>query len=225
MPDWVDYREVKARVTFRQVFEHYALLDGVLPDDKGEIAICCPFHEGRSRTLKANDTKHGFKCFAPECDKQGNVITFAEAMEGLSFRDAALFLQSTFMKSTGKASPDEDPGRPRPPEETSNTKAASDVAEAVNEPRKTPPDPAFSGKVVNSEVAEKTPLETPEKPPQATTGTEKGKGYMREVEAKLRELLHEGDDEATIKWVKSELYASYKRGQASPREKVTTEVP
>ncbi len=48
---------------------------------------------------------------------------------------------------------------------------------------------------------------------------------MREVEAALRGLLHEGDDEATIKWVKSELYASYKRGQASPREKVTTEVP
>ena len=32
MPDWVDYREVKARVTFRQVFEHYALLDGAVED-------------------------------------------------------------------------------------------------------------------------------------------------------------------------------------------------
>ncbi len=195
MAIWVSYSEVKAQVTFQQVFEHYALLDGALPDDKGEIAICCPFHEGRSRTLKANDTKHGFKCFSPECDKQGNVITFAEAMEGLSFRDAALFLQSTFMKPTGQ-----------PPEETSNTKAASDVAEAVNEPRKTPPDEV--AEVVNSEVAEKTPLETPEKPPQATTDKAKGKGYMREVEATLRDLLHEGDDEATIKWVKSELYAS-----------------
>ncbi len=230
MAVWVSYSEVKAQVTFQQVFEHYALLDGALPDDKGEIAICCPFHEGRSRTLKANDTKHGFKCFSPECDKQGNVITFAEAMEGLSFRDAALFLQSTFMKPTGKASPDEDPGRPRASKKAGDTKVASDVAEAVNEPRKTsargkPPDPASSGKVAESEVSEQTPLETPEKPPQGTSGKEKGKGYMREVEAKLRELLHEGDDEATIKWVKSELYASYKRGQASPREKVTTEVP
>ena len=234
MAEWVNFSEVKAQVTFQQVFEHYALLDGALSDDKGEIAICCPFHDSRSRTLKANDTKHGFKCFSPECDKQGNVITFAEAMEGLSFREAALFLQSTFMKPPDKARTEEDPGRPRASEKAGDTKAASDVADAVNEPREIassasaisrgkPPDEVVE--VVEIEVVEKTPLETPEKPPQETTGKEKGKGYMREVEAKLRELLHEGDDGETVKWVKAELYASYKRGQASPREKVTTEVP
>ena len=84
MAEWVEYREVKARVTFRQVFAHYALLDGAVEEGKGDkrvIAICCPFCGGRSRTLKANDTKHGFKCFAPECDKHGNVIDFTAAME------------------------------------------------------------------------------------------------------------------------------------------------
>ncbi len=243
MAAWVSYSEVKAQVSFQDVFALYELLDGAEEGKNNEIAISCPFHDGRSRTLKANDTKHGFKCFAPDCDKAGNVIDFAAAMEGLSFRDAALFLQSTFMKppdkpheiassassiSRGKARTDEDPGRPRASEKAGDTKAASDVAEAVNEPRKTsargkPPDEVIE--VVEIEVVEKTPLETPEKPPQETTGKEKGKGYMREVEAKLRELLHEGDDGETVKWVKAELYASYKRGQASPREKVTTEVP
>ncbi len=203
MAAWVSYSEVKAQVTFRQVFTHYALLDGAVEDNKGEIAICCPFHDGRSRTLKANDTKHGFKCFAPDCDKAGNVIDFAAAMEGLSFRDAALFLQSTFMKPTGK---------PR------------EIASSASSISRGKP-PAEVVEVVESEVVEETPLETPEEPPQETTGKEKGKGYMREVEAKLRELLHEGDDGETVKWVKAELYASYKRGQASPREKVTTEVP
>ncbi len=146
MAEWVDFREVKARVTFRQVFDHYALLDGAEEDDKGEIAIHCPFHDGRSRTLKANDTKHGFNCFSPDCDKKGNVIDLVAAMEGFSFRSAALLLQGLFMKplDTGAAEVVHEAAR------SSDASAATEDSLAPENPDTTPP--AHSGKGYMTEV-------------------------------------------------------------------------
>ena len=217
MTDWVRFSDVKAHVSFYDVFAFYELLDAAEEGKNHELSIRCPFHDGAKRLLKAHTEKGVFKCFTPECDKQGNVIDFTAAMEGLSFRSAALFLQGIFMK----------------PEEASDTEATTDVAEAVNEPRKMssrgkPPDEVFE--VVDIEVIEDPQTaahRTPENPPQATTGNGKGKGYMREAEATLRDLLQEGDDDQTVKWVKAELYASYKRGQVNqaegprPRKKAT----
>ncbi len=103
MTEWVRFSEVKAQVSFQEVFADYQLLDGAEGGKNNELAICCPFHDGKNRSLKANTEKGVFKCFAPECDKQGNVIDFVAAMEGLPFRSAALFLQEQFMKPTDKA--------------------------------------------------------------------------------------------------------------------------
>ncbi len=113
MTEWVSFSEVKARVSFHDVFAFYELLDAAEEGKNHELSIRCPFHDGAKRLLKAHTEKGVFKCFAPECDKKGNVIDFAAAMEGLSFRTAALFLQEQFMKPTDKASPGEGPGRPR----------------------------------------------------------------------------------------------------------------
>jgi hypothetical protein len=168
MAKWVSFREVKDHVTFTMVFEHYALLDDAETLKSGEIAIHCPFHDSASRTLKANDTKRGFQCFASDCDKKGNVIDFVSFMEEKPFRQAALLLDEWFMNATPPPSP-----KPREPEPTET------VAE----------DPA-----------------APPAPPA------KGRGYLREVEATLRELVAADDQEALIKWVKEELLASYHRG-------------
>ena len=90
MTNWVRFSEVKAHVSFRDVFSYYELLDGAEGEKNNELAICCPFHDSKNRLLKANTEKGVFKCFAPECDKKGNVIDFTAAMEGLPFRNAAL---------------------------------------------------------------------------------------------------------------------------------------
>jgi len=151
------------------VFEHYALLDGAEIQKSGELAIRCPFHDGTSRTLKANDTKRGFQCFAPDCGKKGNVIDFVAFMEEESFRGAALLLHEWFPQTSDAATP-QSPQR-------------DEATEFVADPS---PDTL---------------------PPPAS-----GRGYMRTVEAKLKELLAADDPPALIKWVKQELLDSYHRG-------------
>jgi hypothetical protein len=169
MATWVNYREVKDRVTFTMVFEHYELLDDVESLKSGEMAIRCPFHNGATRTLKANDTKRGFQCFATECGKKGNVIDFVSLMEDKPFRQAALLLQAWFMDATPGTAPADIPQPPHTESETENVAP--------------PPAPAHNGR-----------------------------GYMREVEAKIRELISADDPGVLIKWVKDELLASYRRG-------------
>jgi hypothetical protein len=172
---WVSYREVKDHVTFTMVFEHYELLDDAEMLKAGEITIRCPFHDGASRTLKANDTKRGFQCFASDCGKKGNVIDFVSFMEDKSFRNAALLLHERFMDHAAPA--------PQAPQAPKFQKSDHAEAEAVAE---LPPDPPA--------------------PPA------KGRGYMREVEATLRQLIAADDPDALVKWVKEELLASYRRG-------------
>jgi hypothetical protein len=169
MAKWVNYREVKDRVTFTMVFEHYELFGDVESLKSGEMAIRCPFHNGAARTLKANDTKRGFQCFAAECGKKGNVIDFVSLMEDKPFRQAALLLQAWFMDATSEAAPTEIQQPPHTENETENAAA--------------PPAPAPSAR-----------------------------GYMREVETKIRELISADDPGVLIKWVKDELLASYRRG-------------
>jgi hypothetical protein len=169
MATWVNYREVKDRVTFTMVFEHYELLDDTETLKSGEMAIRCPFHDGAARTLKANDTKRGFQCFAAECGKKGNVIDFVSLMEDKPFRQAALLLQTWFMNA---APPAAAPEIQAPPQAASEAESVAPC-----------PAPAASGR-----------------------------GYMREVDARLRDLLAADDPQALIKWVKEELLASYRRG-------------
>lgn len=89
--EWVDYRAVKAAVSFEQVFARY----GLEATTKGEeLRLRCPFHEDTKPSLSANSAKGGFKCFG--CSAKGNIITFVERMEHVSFRDAALLLQEWF---------------------------------------------------------------------------------------------------------------------------------
>jgi hypothetical protein len=183
MANWVSYRDVKDQVTFTMVFEHYALLDDAEHPKPDELAIRCPFHDSGARTLKANDAKHGFQCFAPDCGKKGNVIDFVSFMEETSFRQAALLLHDWFIKSASA-----------PPPKARAIKPSQTVAETAIPPQSPVTEEAAEVQAVPAEPAPK------------------GRGYMREVEAPLRELIAAGDADALIKWVKEELLASYRRG-------------
>jgi hypothetical protein len=144
MAKWVSYREVKDHVTFTMVFEHYELLDDAETLKSGEIAIRCPFHDGASRTLKANDRKRGFQCFASECGKKGNVIDFVSFVEDKSFRQAALLLHERFLDHA-TAAPQASPSPKFP-------KGNHAEAEAVAEPPAVPPAPPSKGRGYMREV-------------------------------------------------------------------------
>ena len=107
---WVDFKEVREKVDFRQVLEDY----GVELRVKGEQhqGFCpLPDHSTRSKKRSASfsaNLKRGiWQCFG--CGAKGNVLDFAARMEGLDpenkqeLRQAALLLQERYLSGQGPA--------------------------------------------------------------------------------------------------------------------------
>lgn len=83
--------EVKENTTMIDVLERY----GIHPNRSGFIR--CPFHEGdRQASLKVY--KKDFNCFA--CGANGDVFTFVQLMEQVSFKEAFQILGGTYEKPT-----------------------------------------------------------------------------------------------------------------------------
>ena len=101
MTTWVNYKEIKARVTMGQVLEHYGVL-GNLREKGDELIGCCPIHRGsNTNQFHASRTKNNFMCFG-NCHGGGNVIDFVVMMEGgdkekgNDVRSAAIKMQEWF---------------------------------------------------------------------------------------------------------------------------------
>jgi DNA primase len=89
---WVDFKHVKASVTFEQLLAHYKL---ELKPAKGSELVClCPFHEDTKPSLRVNTEKRVFHCFG--CDTKGNVLDFVARKEAVTIRKAALMLSEWF---------------------------------------------------------------------------------------------------------------------------------
>lgn len=83
--------EIKEQVTMRDVLERY----GFRPNRAGFIR--CPFHTGDDHaSLKIYD--RDFHCFA--CGANGDIFTFVQKMEHVSFREAFQSLGGTYRKPT-----------------------------------------------------------------------------------------------------------------------------
>ncbi len=83
--------EIKEQVTMRDVLERY----GFRPNRVGFIR--CPFHTGDDHaSLKVYD--RDFHCFA--CGANGDIFTFVQKMEHVSFREAFQSLGGTYRKPT-----------------------------------------------------------------------------------------------------------------------------
>ena len=220
MENWVVYDEVKAKVSFLDAFELYGLHDAAQKEG-GDIVIVCPFHDGSKPLFKANPRKGVALCVAPKCGWKGNVIHFTAAMEELSYRNAALFLQGMFMKPKEQAPQSGKATSGQAPSGTQDT-----TAQTVNEPEEKqqeevdelPVEDEVHAREAPEAAANTTPRDSTPSTSSPQAPSQKGRGYMREVEETLRDLLREGNDGETIKWVKAELYASYRRGKASPGE-------
>ena len=109
MAEWVDFNELKQRVSITDVLNHYGLLDNLSPRKGGEELVgLCPFHEERRKSFAANTLKNNFQCFS--CKAQGNVLDFVRHKEQLgdgpgATREAGLLLQHWFPSVTEHASP------------------------------------------------------------------------------------------------------------------------
>lgn len=83
--------EIKEQVTMRDVLGRY----GLRPNRAGFIR--CPFHTGDDHaSLKIYD--RDFHCFA--CGANGDIFTFVQKMEHVSFREAFQSLGGTYRKPT-----------------------------------------------------------------------------------------------------------------------------
>ena len=82
---WVDFKQIKAEVTFEQVLDHYGI--ELKPAKGSELLGLCPFHEDTKPSFRVNTEKRVFHCFG--CD-------FVARKEGVTIRKAAVLLSEWF---------------------------------------------------------------------------------------------------------------------------------
>lgn len=99
--NWVDYKDIKSRVTMETVLASYGLLEGL--QAKGtSLKGPCPIHGGsNARQFVVSTEKNVFNCFG-DCKAGGNVIDFVARMEKIDTRDAALFIKKRFLSEPDK---------------------------------------------------------------------------------------------------------------------------
>ena len=118
MAQWVSFDEVKNRVSFKEVLEHYALIQGTTekPTKRGmELRLRCPFHEDKTPSLSINAETGKYHCFGCHA-KGGDIIDFVVSKEQIAAgdrtkgrRQASLLIQDWFGLGPGSGSPPETP--------------------------------------------------------------------------------------------------------------------
>jgi DNA primase len=109
--NWVDYKELKERVTMEKVLARYGLLEKLRPSGANLVGVC-PIHKGSNpRQFSVSLEKNAFNCFG-NCKAGGNVLDFVAKMEKVKLREAALLLQNWFPSGAGTpASEEQDEAR------------------------------------------------------------------------------------------------------------------
>lgn len=125
-PRWVDFKTVRASVSFQAILERFNLL-GSLKGKGDRRQGPCPIHASESKTSTAFsvDLKKGmFNCFS--CHAHGNVLDFTAAFLKVDLRTAALHLCDWFNVPTGK--PTDVVAAPPPAQPTQPEKPAGEPA-------------------------------------------------------------------------------------------------
>ena len=118
--NWVDFKEIKDRISMEMVLSRYGLLN-LLKKSGNNLVGRCPIHNGSNpRQFSVNLDRNIFNCFG-DCGSGGNVLDFVSRMEEISLRDAALLLKDWFggngqakpkTKKTAKAKPEKKEPKP-----------------------------------------------------------------------------------------------------------------
>ena len=92
--NWVDFKEIKDKISLAMVLEHYSV---ELKKSGKNYVSCCPIHEGSNPTqFSVNYDRNIWHCFG-NCNTGGNTLDFVSAMEGVSVHGAALKLKNWFL--------------------------------------------------------------------------------------------------------------------------------
>ena len=106
--NWVDFKEIKQKVTMKMVLDYYGVFDALKPSGNNLVS-CCPIHKGSNpRQFSVSLEKNLWHCFG-RCNQGGNVIDFTAMMQygntdRPSIRKAGLLLKKIFL-SEGKSAP------------------------------------------------------------------------------------------------------------------------
>lgn len=93
MSVWVNFSEIKSRVTIEQVLRSYRV-DWLRRSGARQYRGRCPIHAGQGEeAFHANFRQNLFHCFA--CGAGGNVLDLVAAMEACTVREAALRLRAS----------------------------------------------------------------------------------------------------------------------------------
>lgn len=108
---FVDFREVRSRITMENVLLHYGVLD-TFKRTGTRLSGPCPIHGGSNPTQFRVDTeKNLWNCFS-ECKHGGNVLDFIAKKEDVSIHDAAIKACEWFnipleeVKTNGQSAPE-----------------------------------------------------------------------------------------------------------------------
>lgn len=100
--EWVDFKEIKEKVSMEEILDHYGLLKG-LKRRKYELIGFCPIHDQNhynKNSFCVSTVKNNWHCFS--CGAGGNVLDFVAAMEKVSIRQAGLLIQKRFGVVSGE---------------------------------------------------------------------------------------------------------------------------
>lgn len=120
MGNWVNFAEIRAKVSIAAVLtEMYGLTN--LKPDGDKLVGPCPVHNGDSpRAFHADLKKNIWHCFS-RCQRGGNVLDLVSLKDGISIREAGLKLQERYLGG------DPPPSRAGPPAPIAAPPAAQDV--------------------------------------------------------------------------------------------------
>ncbi len=94
--NWVEFKEIKQKVKFAEILEHYGLLDQ-LKRKGDELIGTCPIHKGSNATqFHVSLSKNNYNCFG-DCHGGGNILDFVAGMEEVDIRQAALKIRDWFL--------------------------------------------------------------------------------------------------------------------------------
>lgn len=104
MPGWVNFQDIRKRVSIEDVLLKFYRIDN-LKRDGDKLIGPCPVHQGNSpRAFHADVSKNLWHCFS-KCQGGGNQLDLVAKREDISIREAALRLQAFFLTGTDAAQP------------------------------------------------------------------------------------------------------------------------
>ena len=84
-----EINEIRAKANIVDIISSY----DIKVEKKGKDYVCvCPFHNDHSPSMSISTSKQIYKCFA--CGEGGNVFTFVEKYEHVSFLEAIKIVSS-----------------------------------------------------------------------------------------------------------------------------------